>query len=830
MESQSAGIHSTVINTAPRGVWAKEFLVIDCLPGIVILFGVLILSCLWGGVQPIGFTLTHLMAYSALSVSLWVKPTIKHIALDRVTLISGLTLILVMVTNVILHKVPAVGVDMVLMTLDLMIVVFVMSRLSRRALKPLFLAFCVLGMSLASLHIALIVLMKNDAEIPGFLKHGGYHYGVFAILIAFPAIGGFFSTHRGGLRILGLITAILNLIYLLIDMKSIPLVLAFIGIIIFIVRSKRHSGGGAYVIIIILLTTLGLTGYHLSDWMFHDLSKSVMLDNPLTYHQKPMSAAWRAGISSPLTGIGAGNFRYLSGVFKNPSFSLSIDRAHNSFLEMFAETGLTGLIPLGLLLVAIMTLAFKISPFRRVSRWIHRGFKVALVLMIPAAFWDFGPQIPANLLLITFSIGFLLADAKSPRGTGSSEGKSRRYKAFMPLIAVVILLPSFASGVFFEFGRIAERKGRLKTASTRFEMASRLAPLDDRFSASAGLLQNRIASITGEIETFERALHNIDLSLKRNPNQAQLHYARAYTLNKLKPDDYKEIEESLHRAVLLDPFNPSYSSVYSQSLILQGNTEAGIEEIDRMLKHLSSQDYSRFATDIVAIWPDPNKLVPFLTTRLKDIDPGLFLLIMDAMMHKGYDALAVPMTRIYTEQLPADAVSEEYLAFARLMFHQGEHQTVITLIQRWEPSTYNPKLKVRLLAVKAAAYAAKGMITESLAVYDEALDLVPEEDDLQINRLNVFKRIADDESLIVELNRLLEQFPNSQKIQISVAREFQNLGMTLRALQEFRTANHLSGNRFSKEVSDLETALDLPEIFRDDVFTEREGVYAGPGE
>lgn len=816
----------------------SSFFSFDCLPGFIILAGTGVLSFLWAGVQPVGFALLPVIALAALTVSLRQQPPHPTSAWHNPVFITCALFMLTWALHLAVHTIPALGYDMFYASIAFLIILLVVSRMPRKTLKPVFIAMCLLGIVLAAIHIGLIVLLKDNSGIPGFLKHGGHHYGIFAILTAFPATGAFFSPHRGQVKLWGLTAGMLNFIYLFIDLKSIPIFLAFFGVVLFVYRSRRHAGDRAYVFIVILLAAMGLAGYHLSDWLFRDVYQSFQIENPLEYHRFPMFTAWNAALENPLTGIGAGNFRHLSGMYKPPGIQTSVYRAHNSFLEVLAETGVTGLMSMILLIAAILIPVFRTSKEHRMSRWIHRGFKIALILMIPAALWDFGPQLPANLLMITFAAGYLRADAqRNSRMTarsvqnGASEGTSAsaiqenhhhrrrlstRHAWIIPLILLPLCIPNVIAGFLFESTRSLEKKGLLVSAAEISDAALRLKPSDDRYSAASALLYVRLAALTGREIYAEKALSRIDASLQRNPSQAALFYARAFILAAPDNGGNPGQQEYLRKALHLDPWNHHFSTAYAQSLINGHNIPAATAELDRILPAVVPEVFRPFATDFVAVWTNPVDMESYLRERTGTIDPHLLLEIIRSMNDAGLEIISRPIAVDAAQQLSTDIVTPVHLDYAHALRDLKEYRETVTRIQEWIPGTMDPALKTRLYETAGDAYYSLQEYHEALRMYDAAVQIQPDHTTTQLRRIPVLRNLFGTETVLAELEKLVRQFPGSVTVRLAMAREYQRNGMPLKALYEFRIANNLSGKRYAKEVAEAEAELDLMDIFRED--------------
>jgi tetratricopeptide (TPR) repeat protein/O-antigen ligase len=821
----------------------SSFFSFDCLPGHIILAGTGVLSFLWAGVQPVGFALLPVIALSALTVSLLRQPPNLTAEWRNPVFLTSALFLITWAVNLAVHDIPALGYDMFSAAISFLIILLVTSRMPRRTLKPVFIAMCLLGTLMAALHIGLIVLLKDGSGIPGFLKHGGHHYGIFAVLVAFPATGAFFSAHRGPIRLWGLTAGMLNFIYLFIDLKSIPIFLAFFGAVLFVYRSKRHAGDRAYMFIVILLAAMGLAGYHLSEWLFRDVYQSFQVENPLEYHRFPMSTAWNIAMDNPVTGIGAGNFRYFSGMYKTPGLQTSIYRAHNSFLEVLAETGATGFISMMLLLAAVLIPAFRTSNTHRMSRWIHRGFKIALILMIPAALWDFGPQLPANLLLATFAAGYLRADMlrnsrRTSRsapdsvsaGTGPSAALrnhhrlrrlSTRYAWIIPLILLPFCIPNVIAGFLYEASRSLEKRGLLVSAAETCDAALRLKPFDDRYSAASAQVYVRLAGLTGRGIYVEKASARIDASLKRNPSQAALYYARAFILSATDNGTQSGQQEYLRKALHLDPWNHHFSNAYTQSLINGHNLAAATAELDRILPALVPDVFRSFAADFVAVWTNPADMESYLQERIGMIDPHVLLEIIRSMNDAGLEIVSGPIAIDAARNLSTDTITPVHLDYAHVLKNLNKYRETVTFIQEWIPGTADSALKARLYEAAGDAYYSLLEFHEALRMYDAAVRIQPDRTTTQLRRIPVLRNLFGTETVLLELEKLVRQFPGSVTVRLAMAREYQRNAMPLKALYEFRIANNLSGKRYTKEVAEAESELELMDIFREDWKDER---------
>ncbi len=179
----------------------------------------------------------------------------------------------------------------------------------------------------------------------------GSRGGVFAFLIAVTVVGVGLSLQRGKATVL----------------SWFPIVLAGAGAIFWF-------GGGAFLN---RISTLGLANNRLE---LAEVSLRIIADYPIT-------------------GSGAGTFRWIFPLYKDVRFGgLFYEHAHNDFLEIAIEQGIVGLL-IFLTLVGVML--FKnyrtyCDRQNRLARSVSLGAMIAGVSILSHSMVDFNLQIPAN--------------------------------------------------------------------------------------------------------------------------------------------------------------------------------------------------------------------------------------------------------------------------------------------------------------------------------------------------------------------------------------------------------------------------------------------------
>lgn len=789
---------------------------VDLLPGVIVLAGIACMSFLWAGVKPVGFTLGHICAFSALAVSLNIGHlNIRSLLKSRIVHLM-LLLQLVILINLIAKDSPALGWDMWFVGWDCLFVIMVISYIPRNRLRQLFTLFCLLGTILAIMHIILILTGGMSSPRLGFLKHG-YHYGVFSLLVLFPATGAYFSSHRTFLRYLGITTSVSNLLFLMIDSKTGSLVLALVGITLFCVRASRFSSKNVRIFLVIVLAVAGFAALNLSDWFIRDVYTSLQLENPIIYHWYPMRTAIAAGMDNPLLGIGAGRYPYLSGMYRRSGVLKHFYRAHNSYLEFFAETGFTGVIALLIILIFIGNKAFQLSKKRQISRWIHRGFKVSIGTVAIAALWDFGPQLPANLFTVCFCGGFLLADRSKEKYKDSSPGP---FVWLVPALLAIAFMPALGAGILQVIGERAEKNNQFHSAAELYTRAVSLSPYDDRFTADAANALTQVAILEQSKESINRALKYLDRSLAGNHHQATVHYSRSYLLSTFNRLEQPSWTESLSTAYSLDPTDHRIAVPYSYILAEQGDYASAETILVRAMEQLDYEEYSAFAEGFCNVWTDPDRLREFLLNSQKNFPGELTVTLLESIQKEGLDIIVKEVSNeILTDLIDNESITLSPAArviWVRVLIRSkmiSDAFTVINFYENTDPENHSTAV---LCSLGGSHYRRQREFQKALVWYDKAKSMGLDDLSFELNYIGTKRQLSRSFPALTELLRLNSRYPNSPIVHYELAREYERKGENLKALDEYRKANQLSGNEYLSEQRQAEDHLEIPELWRTD--------------
>jgi O-antigen ligase len=140
-----------------------------------------------------------------------------------------------------------------------------------------------------------------------------------------------------------------------------------VGVAAMVALASRRSLaiGAAAVAVAVALLGMGGAAVLPADWTgrltsigesigYRDVRRMVITGENWAVAER--LAMWEAGLAmfraEPITGVGAGNYNVVYGLYRVPQFLYSRGHAHNYYIHAAAETGAIGLIAYGLVLVA----------------------------------------------------------------------------------------------------------------------------------------------------------------------------------------------------------------------------------------------------------------------------------------------------------------------------------------------------------------------------------------------------------------------------------------------------------------------------------------------
>ena len=213
---------------------------------------------------------------------------------------------------------------------------------------------------------------------------------IFLFITLLLILGGVFSRSRAGVMLI--ITGV------------------FLSALIF----SRHIGGKQSVGINVILITIAL-GISTSIGLVPVLNRFA--NDPMEDSRwQIFEAVWSGVKAFYPVGSGPGTFQPVFLAFQPPELLQFINHAHNDYLELVFETGIFGLILLGLLLVLYINgwINLKSNCWGR-FHFIQAAAGISILLMALHGFMDFNFHTPANIIYFSFLTSiFLYKDNKKP--------------------------------------------------------------------------------------------------------------------------------------------------------------------------------------------------------------------------------------------------------------------------------------------------------------------------------------------------------------------------------------------------------------------------------
>ncbi|MEW6776058.1 MAG: O-antigen ligase family protein [Bdellovibrionota bacterium] len=164
---------------------------------------------------------------------------------------------------------------------------------------------------------------------------------------------------------------------------------------------------------------LGLAGFILAAWFgFEPLARRlarVSVGEEASALERLLfwKAAVQTGLEEPFTGTGPATFAHAFANVRPPGMPYLVEFAHNEWLQLLAETGVTGLALFLIVIAAYASYAFHPAhPIRdNYYRRLARGAALGLLFLAVHSFFDFPLHIPGNAAIAVALAAILTAAA-----------------------------------------------------------------------------------------------------------------------------------------------------------------------------------------------------------------------------------------------------------------------------------------------------------------------------------------------------------------------------------------------------------------------------------
>ncbi len=760
----------------------------------------------------------HVLCLCALSVNLRWGDNRKEIWLHPAQwrLFAGFWGLLFL--NYLLAGSSAIGRDVLILWLDVAIVIWIVSRLPRRYLLDILTIWLACSTPIVVIHVIYLAGTGSQLMTPSSFRHG-WHFGFYANMLLFPAIALAIHSRQLFHRITGAVCAAFSMIYLLLDIKTAPVLAFFIGLVLLGVQGTIGAVRRAFMSIFVLAIVAGLAAASFESKLLVDLLKTFRTEQYWTLHNDPMKTALNAALAHPFTGLGVGNFEFRSGAYEPPGMAHQVERAHNSFLELFAETGFPGLLVLAALLTSFVWRLFSQVPEQRaIQRGVKAGIVISMILAFLLGCADSGLQMPANALAVTFLFALLLADTEpnsSRHVCNDLKSAAVRRFWYFPLIVVLASVPSLLSGFLMDAAHSASVRGRYRSAIDWLDRARRLDPLDDRIRVA--LVQNLsvLSEFKPDTDVYVRMLRQIDTALRLNPGLAEMYFLRAQLAEHANEKSARNDPVSdLRRAVEIDPSNPHYTMALTQALLDTEDRNESMELFNRFLSTTSPIYYEAIADSVADFWSDRSKFRDIVDANL-DTWPRAFTVTLCYLLRdKGLDLDALFILEKLAQVLPGDESSQTVRRSIDLAFLLKQNAIAERLVQSVMASGQYRDLESYMFQARARIALSDERSQEAIEFLRAAVRLDPANIALRIKLGQSLKKAHGADVGIVYFRQLAQEFQSSADVHLAFAHELELAGLTLEALYEYRQANMLSEESLDRKVEELYNKLDIDSFWR----------------
>ena len=282
----------------------------------------------------------------------------------------------------------------------------------------------------------------------------------------------------------------------------------------------------------------------------------------------------------PVFGTGIGTFSIAYPQFRSPQAANFINFAHQDFLQLASEMGLTGLAVFAWLLFSF----FK-SGFNTVKENIGSYRKALISGSLAGAFgllvyslYDFNLHIPGNAVLFVILIALVCALFRLIRiESGRENNFWLNLKLNQPLRLGILIIAGYVIALLavsltrpclaylhYEKGQFFEENFQWNKAINEYNKAKELDPRDALYYYALGnIYAARVPFDFLDKEYTELALTNYNKAIRLNPHQGDYYISLANLYNIL---GHKELAlENKNKALSLDPNNMAYKELVREA-------------------------------------------------------------------------------------------------------------------------------------------------------------------------------------------------------------------------------------------------------------------------
>jgi tetratricopeptide (TPR) repeat protein len=291
-------------------------------------------------------------------------------------------------------------------------------------------------------------------------------------------------------------------------------------------------------------------------------------------------------------GSGLGAFEKVYPKYRVFWTDYAIDHAHNDYLELLAEGGITGFLFAACFIITLLYRSFIIIPLRKDinSIYLHTGCVAGIFSMLVFSLTDFNLHIGANGLYFFLLCALAVSSAHTRLHKGLEPTYLRKLKPgrAAPLRAVVMIV--FALCVIINGGVLAGKyffssfdrnrpsdktdAARLAALGSDIRKASLFDPLNAKYYYTSGLIERGLGNA-------EASITLLDYAATLDPMNGE--YLQRLGLSLFEKGRTEAGDRLIRAATIHDAANPDRQRFYAVHLFMTGKKEAAAECIRRAL-------------------------------------------------------------------------------------------------------------------------------------------------------------------------------------------------------------------------------------------------------
>ncbi|MBS11497.1 MAG: hypothetical protein CME19_07835 [Gemmatimonadetes bacterium] len=310
---------------------------------------------------------------------------------------------------------------------------------------------------------------------------------------------------------------------------------------------------------------------------------------------------FRLILDRPLLGIGTGNYEFhIQGHLGEGSLEIKstmerdsgidhmIFRAHNDYLEVWAETGILGMLAFVVLMVQVLRSVYGL--LRRYVRGkedpIVVGLCAAVLATMAHALFSSNFQNPASAVVFWVVVGFVWVysvDTKDRPRLGLFNTSSDGFSFGLAAAGVAIVLFTVYHGYRMREGAILFQTARTQMTREEFEDAKSTLQTSLRYpSPRPFATYEMLGKVLHHFEQWREAEEALRRSLQHHPNHPSVHYFLARSLVQQGRAD--EAILLLARGIEMEPFRASYHIALGTALGHAGRHAEGVASLEHAIK------------------------------------------------------------------------------------------------------------------------------------------------------------------------------------------------------------------------------------------------------